>query len=174
MEKFSGSRRRIYKDYLPSSLTFPDSAPAPNTTEPGFIPDADLRADLHRDLGEVNRSLQNGEWKGATVLAGSIVEAPLLWALQHKKTDVELRAAAASLGIDLAKKPLQRWDLSELIKCAHATDLISEFARAAADLARDFRNFIHPGKAMRLAKKCNRATAHLGVGAGRGGDRRPP
>jgi hypothetical protein len=64
--------------------TCPDDAPAPSTTDPAFISDADLRADLLQDLGEVNRSLHNGEWKGATVLAGSIVEALLLWALPTK------------------------------------------------------------------------------------------
>jgi hypothetical protein len=32
--------------------------------------------------------------KGTTVLAGSIVEALLLWALQSKRTDAELQAAA--------------------------------------------------------------------------------
>jgi hypothetical protein len=145
----------------------PDEAPASSTTEPAFISDADLRADLHRDLGEIDRSLQNGEWKGATVLAGSITEALLLSALQTKKTTEELQAAATQLRktINLTRRPLERWELHELIEYAHATGLISDATRAAANQGRDFRNLIHPGKAMRLAKKCNRATALLGVGA---------
>src|SRR5262249_55836342 len=143
--------------------TCPDDVPAPSTTDPAFISDPDLRADLHRDLGEVNRSLHNGEWKGATVLAGSMVEALLLWALQNIKTDAAVQAAARRLGksINLTTRPLERWDLYELIEYAHATSLISSSTRAAADQCRDFRNLIHPGKAMRLAKKCNRATALL-------------
>jgi hypothetical protein len=59
----------------------PDDAPAANTSDPAFIADPELRADLHRDLGEVNRAIQNGEWKAATVLAGSVIEALMFWAL---------------------------------------------------------------------------------------------
>jgi hypothetical protein len=79
---------------------------SPNTTDPAFISDADLRTDLRQDLGEVNRPLHNGEWKGATVPAGLIVEALLLWALQNKRTNAELQAAAVRLGtsINLAVK----------------------------------------------------------------------
>lgn len=145
----------------------PDDAPAIGTSDPAFIADPELRADLHRDIGEVNRSLHNGEWKGATVLAGAIVEALLLWALQTKKTIAEIETAAASLGrtVDLVSKPLERWELSELIDYAHATGLISNATRAATDQGRGFRNLIHPGRAMRLAQKCSRATALLGVGA---------
>jgi hypothetical protein len=164
---FTGSEGASIRTIYRLLSTCPDAAPAAGTTDPAFISDPDLRADLRRDLGEVNRSLQNGEWKGATVLAGSIVEAVLLWALQNKKTTSDLQAAAASLGkkIDLTIRPIERWDLHELIEYAHATSLISDSTRTAADQGRDFRNLIHPGKAMRLAKKCNRATAHLGVGA---------
>jgi len=137
----------------------PDEAPAEGTSDPAFIDDGELRADLHRDLGEVNRALQNGEWKAATVLAGSVVEALLLWALQSRKP-AEVTTETATL-----KKPLERWDLHELIDLAHRVGLISEDARVAADQGRDFRNLIHPGRAARLAAKCNRATALIGVGA---------
>jgi hypothetical protein len=161
------SERQAIRTIYRLLSTCPDEAPAAGTTDPAFISDADLRADLHRDLGEIKRSLHNGEWKGATVLAGSMVEALLLWALQNKRTDADLQAAAAQLGrtIDLRKRSLEFWVLHELIEYAHATHLISDSTRAAADQSRDFRNLIHPGKAMRLAKKCNRSTALLGVGA---------
>jgi hypothetical protein len=145
----------------------PDDAPAVGTSEPAFISDLDLRADLHRDLAEVNRSLHNREWKGATVPAGSILEALLLWALQHKRTAAELHAVADALRkkIDLTRRPLDRWDLFELIEYAHATELISDATNAAANLCREYRNLIHPGKTIRLKTKCNRATALLATGA---------
>jgi len=145
----------------------PDDAPAADTTDPSFIADDELRTDLHRDLGEVNRALQNGEWKSATVLAGSIVEALLLWGLQNKTTEPNLTEAAASLGkpINLVARPLEKWELHDLIDFAHAAQLISESTRAAANLSRDFRNLIHPGRSQRLSLKCNRSTALIGVGA---------
>jgi hypothetical protein len=135
------------------------------TSDPAFVTDPELRADLHRDLGEANRALQNGEWKATTVLAGSIVEALLLWALQTRKTPTDIQNATAALGKAVNARPLDRWDLFELIESAHDTDLIGASTKAAADQAKDFRNLIHPGRAMRLAKKCNRATALLGMGA---------
>jgi len=164
---FTGAENLAIKKLYELLIRCPDEVPAPGTTDPVFITDYDLRAELHRDLGELNRALQNGEWKSATVLAGSIVEAFLLWGLQNRKTEAEIRATAASLGkvIDLTKRPLERWELYELIEYAHATNLISPSTRAAADQGRDFRNLIHPGRVQRLAKKCNRSTALLGAGA---------
>ena len=145
----------------------PDEAPVAGTSDPAFILDNDLRTDLHRDLGEVNRALQNGEWKGATVLSGSVVEALLLWALQNRRTDADLKIAASILGktVDLTKRPLERWDLSELVEFAHAAGLISGATRDATNLAKDFRNLIHPGRVQRVAQKCNRSTALIGLGA---------
>lgn len=137
----------------------PDSAAPAGTTEPAFIHEEDLRADLHRDLGDANRALQNGEWKAATVLAGSIVEALLLWALKTRKL-AQLAAAEERVG-----RPIERWDLHQLIECAHAADLITAQTRTVADLGKDFRNLIHPGRAARLANTCNRATALSGVAA---------
>jgi hypothetical protein len=127
-----------------------------------------LRAALHRDLGEVNHALSNGEWKAATVLAGSVVEALLLWALQNRRTEAEIiRSAATRLGrkIDLRRRPLEAWNLSELIEYAEATEVITSETKAGADLGKDFRNLIHPGRAARLSKQCDRSTALFAVGA---------
>jgi len=52
-----------------------------------------------------------------------------------------------------------------MIPFARAAGLISEPTKAIADQCRNFRNLIHPGKAMREAMKCNRSTALIGAGA---------
>jgi hypothetical protein len=49
-----------------------------NTGEPYFITVAELLANLRNDIGAIARALSNGEWKAATVLAGSAIEAVLL------------------------------------------------------------------------------------------------
>ena len=67
--------------------------------------------------------------------------------------------------IDLTRRLLERWDLHELIEYAHETGIISDSTKAATDQGRGSRNLIHPSKAMRLAKKCNRDL--------RGGDTAP-
>lgn len=61
----------------------PDEFPSTGTSELAFIADSDLRENLRLDVGTINTALGNGEWKSATVLAGSVIEALLLWVLQQ-------------------------------------------------------------------------------------------
>ena len=55
----------------------PDEFPSKDTAELRFIEDNDLRANLEIDISATNQALSNGEWKAATVLAGSVIEALL-------------------------------------------------------------------------------------------------
>lgn len=57
---------------------------APDTDTPGltFIADAPLRESFRLDISSAHKSLSHGEWKSATVLAGSVIEALLLWAVK--------------------------------------------------------------------------------------------
>ena len=70
---FGSLERNAFREIHRILKACPDAAPAPDTADPAFIDDPDLRADLHRDLGEVNHALSNGEWKAATVLAGYLL-----------------------------------------------------------------------------------------------------
>jgi hypothetical protein len=101
----------------------PDESPAPGTSELTFIPDADLRANLRNDIGAVTRALSNGEWKAATVLAGSAAEALLLWALKQRSSaniTSAITALRASRELTTAPDPnnLDRWNLYEFIQVA--------------------------------------------------------
>ena len=140
----------------------PDESPAPGTSELKFITDPDLRTNLRNDIGAINVALANGEWKAATVLAGSTVEALLLWALQQreKRTPTEFTTAIHAAP-KLPSKPLEErsWNLAYYIEAARRLKIISQTTAAQADLAREFRNFIHPALVQRLAQKCDRATA---------------
>jgi hypothetical protein len=71
----------------------PDEAPSATTASLTFIQDADLRESIRRDISAAHQDAANGEWKGATVLAGSATEALLLWAVQ----DVENLRGAGTL-----------------------------------------------------------------------------
>jgi hypothetical protein len=140
-----------------------DESPAPGTSELKFITDADLRSNLRNDVGAVNRALANGEWKAATVLAGSAAEALLLWALRQRQTaDITSAIVAARARGDLTTNPdpnLDRWNLHEYIEVAAALGVIKPNTAKQTRLAKGFRNFIHPGVAQRLGEKCDRATA---------------
>jgi hypothetical protein len=141
----------------------PDESPAPSTSELKFITDADLRTNLRNDVGAINRALANGEWKAATVLAGSAAEALLLWALRQR-TPAEITTAitAARASGDLTTNPhsnLDKWNLHECIEVSVQLGIIKPNTAKQTRLAKDFRNFIHPGLAQRLGEKCDRATA---------------
>jgi hypothetical protein len=132
----------------------PDEAPAPQTTGLDFLPDTDFRDGLRTDISSTTSSLLNHEYKASTVLAGSVVEALLLWALEQTGA-----AAVAAAAPKAPTKPFNAWLLGEMILAAYACQLISDGTRTQAQLAQNFRNLIHPGRQARLGEKCDRGTA---------------
>jgi hypothetical protein len=145
----------------------PDEAPAPGTRELQFITDADLRQSIRLDMSAASSNLAQGEWKGATVLAGAAVEALLLWALQERDRK---QAGSVAAGVAaLRPKTFNRdpgpdlegpgWHLHEYVEVAAHLKLIEDDTATQVRLAKNFRNLIHPGRAARLNQKCDRATA---------------
>jgi hypothetical protein len=140
-----------------------DESPAPGTSELKFIADPDLRTNLRNDIGAINRALANGEWKAATVLAGSAIEALLLWDLQNRRQATYLAAVSALVAKKtLQKQPpsdLENWVLHHYIEITAHLGVIKPDTATEARLAKDFRNLIHPGRAQRLGQTCDRGTA---------------
>lgn len=126
-----------------------------------FLNDPELQADLARDVAEVNLALTDGEWKSATVLAGSIIEALLLWEHQQNpsRTGAAIPVAVASGVIGHPPPNLLEWTLHPCIEVAHAAGILSVRTTTLARLTKDYRNLIHPGRAARLALKPDRSTA---------------
>jgi hypothetical protein len=83
-----------------------------------------------------------------------VIEALLLWALSRNKV-AALAAATAPRG----RPSIDDWRLADMIKVAKELKLIGQKTASQADLARDFRNLIHPAVAERTAMKCDRPTA---------------
>lgn len=141
----------------------PDESPAPSTSEFNFISDLELRTNLRNDIGSINRALSNGEWKAATVLAGSVIEALLLWALgQRNLADITNAIDSLMVSSSFTNRPsanLERWDLHEYTEVSANLGIIRPDTTAQTRLAKEFRNLIHPGRAQRLGQKCDRATA---------------
>jgi hypothetical protein len=135
----------------------PDQIPSPATAELVFIADGVLRDSVRLDISTATSALHNGEWKAATVLAGAAAEALLLWAVTN--------APALST---LAQKPQgspEDWGLGDYIAVAMSLNLIRSNTEKLANLARNFRNLIHPGRAQRLGEVCDRATALTALAA---------
>jgi hypothetical protein len=146
-----------------------DQAPTQGTAELTFIQDTDFRESLRRDVSAANNALRDGEWKAATVLAGSVVEALLLWALQQK-TKAEITASVGRLiaAAILKKKPstnVENWGLDPLIEVAAELKVINANTAVLTREAKDYRNLIHPGRTVRLGQTCNRGTALAAVAA---------
>ena len=144
--------------------TCPDEGPAAATAaQISFIVDPELRANLQIDLGTVDRALSNGEWKAATVLAGSAIEALLLWDLQNRRQSTFPAAASALVANKTFRKlppsSPEDWAMHHYIEVAAHLNVIKPDTATEARLAKDFRNLIHPGRAQRLGQICDRGTA---------------
>jgi hypothetical protein len=144
----------------------PDEVPASIPSGLDFISDEDYRREILLDIGSVGRAVSNGEWKAATVLAGGVAEALLLASLQSLDQTGQGDARAAA-GRVRKRTPadMQDWGLAQLIAGAETTGIIKADTVRACDLAQNFRNLIHPGRALRLATTCDRGTAYSAVGA---------
>ncbi len=144
----------------------PDQNPSLATASLTFITDAALRESIRLDISAANRDMENGEWKGSTVLAGSATEALLLWAIQEaenaKPGTIAGTAGALVAAGTLGRRPkasAEQWDFVELIEVALHLGLIEHGTAVQSRLCKDFRNLIHPGRALRLGQICDRGTA---------------
>ncbi len=158
----------------------PDEAPETTTPDLQFVADVEFRASLRLDISGAHRALSHGEWKGATVLAGSVIEALLLWAIQARppadsKTIFERAGAIydarekadgnASPSFGKYEPSPTRWSFAQLIGVAEQVALITKHTAKAANLTRGYRNLIHSGAAERKAVVCGIDTAHSALGA---------
>ncbi|WP_284259523.1 hypothetical protein [Acidocella aquatica] len=135
----------------------PDQSPSHATVELGFITDDVFRDNIRLDISTATSALHNGEWKAATVLAGAAAEALLLWAITN--------APGLSNLVQKPKGAPEDWYLREYITVAKSLDLIKNNTEQLANLAMNFRNLIHPGRAQRLREICDRATALTALAA---------
>lgn len=92
------------------------------------------------------------------MLAGSVIEALLLWALQTHIDVIQTQGVGP-------KRPLDRWDLADYINIADEFRCIQPNTVTEARRAQDYRNLIHPGRVIRLGIQCDLGAAHIAVGA---------
>jgi len=149
-------------------LKCPDYAPSQGESGLAFISDPKLQTNLREDISSVQVLLRNGEWKACTVMAGSVLEALLLWAFQEKETNQPGTIATAYHALTDGKPATQdplRWELNHLLQAGLSVNLISQDGHDLGQKCRAFRNLIHPGRAERLGQRCTRSTALAAVAA---------
>jgi len=149
-------------------VDLPDAVASPEVADLQFLADSKLIATLRVDISNATSALRNGEWKAATVLAGSVIEALLLWSItRHSQSDWEeamRRAAKARLGVSGRNDHPEEWHLPDYIEVAGELGCIADGTRLEARRAREYRNLIHPGKTQRTGQQCDLGTAHIAVG----------
>ena len=150
----------------------PDEAPSQSASELGFIPDERLRRVLSIDLGSTERALNVGEWKIAMVLAGSIIEALLLWAIQqHDRSDRQnamdrtRKSGKLSKNLDVDDLTAREWDLHSYTEVALELEEIKERTANVCREAKYYRNLIHPAVVERDKEQPSRGKAHSSLGA---------
>jgi hypothetical protein len=131
-----------------------DQSPSPQTTALAFISDRQLADSIRLDIDSATDALHRNDFKGATVLSGSAIEALLLWKIQ----DVGIASPIPGMRKNIKSSP-EEWFLEDYITAVDIRKLIKPNTVTQARLAQNFRNLIHPGRAIRLAETCNRGTA---------------
>jgi len=126
----------------------PDELPPPEP-ELMFIADENLRAGIEDRIRAAWTSFKVEEWIGATVLAGTALEALLLWKIKQFNTT--------------GSHDFDQLHLAQLISELAKRKLLSEEAAGQARLAKDARNLMHPGRASRSGTECSKATALTGL-----------
>lgn len=116
-----------------------------------FVSDGNLRAMVERDCKEVNAAAKAGAAKSVIVLCGSIIEALLYDLLKTKESEANQTANRLVEKNKLYKKPpeeLNRWAAEAMILVSHEMypEKITKNASKLANVLRDYRNLIHPGK----------------------------
>lgn len=143
----------------------PDRFIPPKVAGLKFIKDKKYRKLLRADLASLEFLFNNNEWKATMVIAGSAIEAILCEQISNiEKTDKNKFAAAkkavCSRGdISIFPNDITRWNLSQYIYIAHELNLISDETKKQALLGANFRNLIHPGRAIRKKESCDRGTS---------------
>ena len=132
----------------------PDQNPTPQTTTLTFINDQALRDSIRLDISSATDALHRNDFKGATVLAGSAMEALLLWKIQDEGVTAPISGMRRN-----AKPSPEEWTLEDYITAADLRKWIKTDTTSQSRLAQNFRNLIHPGRAVRLAQASDRGTA---------------
>jgi hypothetical protein len=113
--------------------------------------DEALRTDAEAKVYAAWVDFRANEWFGATVFAACALESILLWEVKR--------------GEALSEKAANRLHLADLIKTARSKGLITQRVADVANLARDGRDLLHPGRAAREGTQCSKATALTALAA---------
>jgi hypothetical protein len=130
----------------------PESLPAAGTSDLPFVAETGLRNTLSIEISDVGRAIAGREWRAATILGGAVLEAILYWSLKAMTTELA--------GFQhKPPKPIDDWQLSQMIDVARGLKIIEESTKKLAHIARDARNLVHPAVVHKERRSCDKATS---------------
>lgn len=128
-----------------------DSLAEVRATALDFVSDAELRAIIERDLGELSDAVNNGMHKSTALMAGSIVESLLL--------DVAaLRPDLADSYLPKNKKFPADASIDHLVAIVVGEGMLDKAAHQLVTTVKDYRDLIHPDRERRVRAKVDGAT----------------
>lgn len=120
----------------------PVSVATPEARDLSFVADIKLQTIIDRDYAELQRVGAVSVVKSRFILAGGLIEALLLDALQRNEAQARNAKSAE-------RKPLDEWSLGSLIDVAVELGLVGAGAQSFGHAVREYRNLVHPGKEKR-------------------------
>ncbi len=129
-----------------------------------FIADEPLRVSIADDLYAAESALKEREYKSATVMAGSAIEALLAWYIDQLRNNAPEKYEIAVTKYGKLPKDFDRWDLGHMIGIAKQFNDIDSDSMKNIETAKEYRNLIHPLAAVRRKAKCDRGTAMTNIG----------
>ena len=108
-----------------------------------FVGDEQVQSVLEDYYTQAVKASEAASYLGAIVACGSVVEGLLTWALMQREA-LALKSSKACKDKQGRVRPLQEWNLSNLIDVSGELELIGKTAKQASWALKDFRNFIHP------------------------------
>jgi len=142
----------------------PDESPTPGTSELNFITDADLRTNLRNDVGAHHQSPRERRVESRNCSCGLRSKSPASMGSPQRSPAGHQECHCHRQGErkhDRESRPQMIWTggiLHECIEVSAELGVIKPNTTKQTRLAKDFRNFIHPGIAQRLGGKMYRAT----------------
>jgi hypothetical protein len=130
-----------------------------------FIADPAIRDSVARDLLTIDRLMTQNEWKAATVIGGSVIEALLLQHIEATllKQGTDAAAWAAKQKWTGDRLNPDKWGLAECIDGAEKLGLLAKREIDLVKSCQGYRNLIHPGRE-RTTFPYDEGTAYAVVG----------
>lgn len=131
-------------------------SPVTSAPDLSFIASEELRAMVWQDYEEILKCHATRSWKGAILLTGSCLEGILLDLVLG---DRESACSSASAPRD----DPDRWNLADLVSVCEELGKINAGQVSLSGAVREYRNLIHPGRALRVGIPYGEEEAVIGL-----------